>query len=496
MPEQCLSIKACYSNTSQVMSCFVNYDDGVFKYHLSDFKEDNNLRINIYIIDSQKWPIEKHQDIPTTIWQHRITFYIPKEISSKKALLYVSGGDSNDKNGNKKFKDSKESLDFYRLSLDNKIPVIVLQDIPNQYLLIESSAKKEDQIIAYTYKKVIEDPINNAYLAGHLPMVKSIIKAMDAASMIFDENHIDITSFILVGASKRGWAAWLASLEDSRVSALVAIVVDILNVEQNIKHICNSYKFGCPIVLKDYKASGLLNNLGTDEVKYLMDIEDPYSYLKLPNYFKQASIPKYLINAAGDDFYAPDSSKFYFPDLLGNNYIRYLPKAMHYFSGNIISDFLGNKDKVSSALSNYIYFHNNEVTLPEISWAFSEDRILINSSFIPTKVKLWTVYNSNERDFKFLSSYSNFHLLTKSFIIWFSKIFSISVDLCDNCYQEKPAIYNCLEQDICNIDIELPNLSDGWRASFAELHYNIDEREFIVTTEINIYPNTYPEYEI
>jgi asparagine synthase (glutamine-hydrolysing) len=52
------------------------------------------------------------------------------------------------------------------------------------------------------------------------------------------------------------------------------------------------------------------------------------------------------------------------------------------------------------------------------------------------------------------------------------------------------------EQDICNIDIELPNLSNGWRASFAELHYNIDEREFIVTTEINIYPNTYPEYEI
>ena len=67
-------------------------------------------------------------------------------------------------------------------------------------------------------------------------------------------------------------------------------------------------------------------------------------------------------------------------------------------------------------------------------------------------------------------------------MVWFSSFFSISIDICDNRYKESLIISNCLVQDVCNIDIELSNLSYGWRSSFAELHYNIEQRDFIVTT--------------
>lgn len=85
-------------------------------------------------------------------------------------------------------------------------------------------------------------------------MVKSVIKAMDAVQEILTiENDVIIDNFVLSGASKRGLAIWLVALEDSRVSAISPIVIDILNVQKSINHICKSYKDGCPRALRDYK---------------------------------------------------------------------------------------------------------------------------------------------------------------------------------------------------------------------------------------------------
>ena len=69
-----------------------------------------------------------------------------------------------------------------------------------------------------------------------------------------------------------------------------------------------------------------------------------------------------------------------------------------------------------------------------------------------------------------------------------------SVSVCDTCYKEQEVVANCAENSACHIDVALPVAQKGWQASFAELYYNIDGREFIVTTEINISPDTYPEY--
>ena len=51
----------------------------------------------------------------------------------------------------------------------------------------------------------------------------------------------------------------------------------------------------------------------------LLKIEDPYEYRD------RLTMPKYLVNATGDQFFLPDSSQFYFDELKGEKYLRYVP---------------------------------------------------------------------------------------------------------------------------------------------------------------------------
>ena len=41
-------------------------------------------------------------------------------------------------------------------------------------------------------------------------------------------------------------------------------------------------------------------------------------------------MPKFIMNASGDQFFLPDSSQFYFDDLTGDKYLRYVPNADHW----------------------------------------------------------------------------------------------------------------------------------------------------------------------
>lgn len=489
------AVTQCYTKMSEVLGCFLSYNDGVYKYK---FVEENNEQSGItkrtYILDSQKWPVNTYADIPTTIWQHRLVFYLPKEISYSKVLLYVNGGRNRNIKGDKEWLSSLEQIDYASIALANKAPVVELQTVPNQYLFFHGEPFKEDQILAYTYKRFMDDPFNNAYLLGHLPMAKSVIKAMDAIQEILkEERNIAVTGFVLSGASKRGWAVWLAAISDNRVEAIVPIVINILNIKKSIPHICQSYGGICPPALRDYEKYSIPRMINHKAFAKLVEVEDPYSYLRSDydaKYRKRFTIPKYVINASGDDFFVPDSSKWYFKNLPGeNNYIRYLPNAMHYFKGNPISDALGNLRFINEALSSYFYFVLNKVSLPKVKWTFAKDSVEVVSSVKPKAIKLWVANNETTRDFRCLSSYSKLHLLTKRVFHCFSR------RMCDNCYGEKeiPVPSNCKENTICKFNVSLPAFKKGWQASFVELHYIISGLNFFITTEINISPNVLPD---
>src|SRR5205823_5647673 len=55
----------------------------------------------------------------------------------------------------------------------------------------------------------------------------------------------------------------------------------------------------------------------------LMTIVEPFSYRD------RLTMPKFMINAAGDQFFLPDSSQFYFDELKGEKYLRYIPNTDH-----------------------------------------------------------------------------------------------------------------------------------------------------------------------
>ena len=147
--------QTCYSNLSEVMKCFVSREDGAYKYKLQNENQTETLTVKNYILDSQQWPIEADDNIATTIWRHKLTIYAPKLVEHNQAMFYVSGGNNIDITGQEIFAPAKEDLEFANIAIKNKAPVVVLEDVPNQYLFIDSVAKKEDQILAFTYKKVM-----------------------------------------------------------------------------------------------------------------------------------------------------------------------------------------------------------------------------------------------------------------------------------------------------------------------------------------------------
>ena len=484
--------KNCYTKMSEVLGCFLRYDDGVYGYKfISENKDDPNITIRTYILYSQTWPVKKYTDIPTTTWQHKLVFYIPKQVSHTKALLYVNGGYNKNKNGSDEFFDSKEHIDYTNIAVNNKALVVEIEDVPNQYLFFDGVPKREDQIMAYTYKMVMDNPMQNAYLAGHLPMAKAIVKAMDASQEILKREYgIDITGFVLSGASKRGWAVWLAALEDDRVKAIVPIVINILNTQKSIFYICETYGGICPPALGDYEKEGITSMINTPAATKLMQIEDPFNYLGSDydsKYKERLAIPKYIIAASGDDFFVPDSSKWYFKKLPGtNNYIRYLPNSMHYFKGNMISDSTNSLQSINKALDSYFYFILHDISLPKIHWILHDNKIELASSLKPQEIKLWVSNNERTRDFRFITSYSKVHLFSKKLLSYFTQNFG------DNTYKEKTIDFVCEEENSCNVDILLPELKNGWQASFAEVYYNINNIPFVVTTEVDIAPDVMP----
>lgn len=161
-------------------------------------------------------------------------------------------------------------------------------------------------------------------------------QAMTLAQILLRKHHIYINHFVLIGASKRGWASWMVALLDFRVIGIIPIVNDVLNVEKQIPHIYKVYAQHWPLAFKDYflqhipEYANPKNSLYPNYIK-LLQIEDPFTYLQLLHYQKKlTAIPKYIVNASGDDFFPPDSSKNYYNALSGRKLLFYLPNSPHY----------------------------------------------------------------------------------------------------------------------------------------------------------------------
>ncbi len=244
------------------------------------------------------------------------------------AFLYIGGGSNRD--------DAPKSAPqrSVELALGTGTIVADLGMVPNQPLYFTDSKDKgrsEDDLIAYSRVRYMQSR-DETWLV-RLAMVKSGIRAMDAVQQFTASTAgggLKIAKFVVAGGSKRGWTTWLVGVEDPRVVAIIPLVIDALNSEVITRHHFEAYGFFSP-ALKDYVNHKLFpDKVGTPEYRAVLAIEDPYNY----RHRERLKMPKFLINASGDQFFLPDNSQFYFADLPEEKYLRYVPNAKHNLEGS------------------------------------------------------------------------------------------------------------------------------------------------------------------
>ena len=141
-------------------------------------------------------------------------------------------------------------------------------------------------------------------------------------SILLEEEDKEVKKFVVTGASKRGWTTWTTAGVDDRVEAIVPVVIDLLNLEPSFEHHWSVYGFWAPAI-QDYVDMGIVDWWSSEEMRSLIALVDPFSVRE------RFEMPKLLVNAAGDEFFLPTSSQFYFDELPGEKYLRYVPNANH-----------------------------------------------------------------------------------------------------------------------------------------------------------------------
>lgn len=334
-----------------------------------------------YVLDmtSQAWLTEKEVDRP--LWKHWMVLIKPDDVATSKSLLFIGGGN------NKGEAPKGASEQMVKIALVTKSVVTELRMVPNQPLVFagETEGRVEDSLIAYTWDKFLRT--GDEKWPARLPMTKSAVRAMDTVTAFCGSEaggKVKVDGFFVAGGSKRGWTTWTTAAVDKRVFAIAPIVIDLLNIEPSMMHHYAAYGFWAPSI-GDYTAFRIMDWTGTPEYKKLMKIEEPYEYRD------RLTMPKFIINASGDQFFLPDSSQFYFNDLPGVKYLRYVPNADH---------SLRNSDAYLSleACYNAAVYH---VPLPSLQWTLEADGgIKATTKDKPAKVLLWKATNPEARDFR------------------------------------------------------------------------------------------------
>ena len=190
--------------------------------------------------------------------------------------------------------------------------------------------RSEDDLIAYTRVKQIATK-DDTWLV-RLAMVKSGVRAHGCDAGVSRERgrrQAQGRRFVVSGGSKRGWTTWLVGAVDRRVVAIMPTVIDALNSEAITRHHFEAMGFFSS-ALNDYVTTGC------SRTRSARPSTAPSWRSRTRTTIATASgckIPKYLVNASGDQFFLPDNSQFYFDDLEGEKYLRYVPNARHNLGG-------------------------------------------------------------------------------------------------------------------------------------------------------------------
>lgn len=366
---------------------YVSKKDNAFNVSVLQTVNNTGSVTIILNVTSQFWLSPNEILNERSTWFHYVVITIPKDVRGDQALLIIGGGSNSNA--------PPTGAEYGSIATMTNSVVAELRLVPNQpiqFAATPSVNRKEDAIIAYSWRQFVAT--GNVEWIAQLPMTKSAVMAMNAVQQTVPS----VQSFVVSGASKRGWTTWLTAAVDQRVKAIIPLVFDMLNIRALSTHVHKVYCF-YPAALKDYVENGFFNNseIPSNLFDKLTNIVDPLSYAS-----RLGQIPKYIISSTGDQFFTPDSSQFYYDSLPGEKLIRYVPNSDHSLAGT---------DAVQSVMSYYIIAQQQN-NRPKYTWKLGQPApgsssntntltmTITGATQDPSFVYLWQITSPRGRDFR------------------------------------------------------------------------------------------------
>jgi PhoPQ-activated pathogenicity-related protein len=404
---------------------YVKKPDDSFKWTLKDKVAAASGTMYTIELTSQTW-----QGIR---WEHLMVVYVPDGVKPADTLfLWNDGGRP----------DPLKSFMAFELSKRGKIPVAFLYGIPNQPLF---DGKREDSLIAETFVRFLKTEDESWPLL--FPMVKSLVRAMDALQAFArNEWKEELKSFVVSGASKRGWTSWLTGAADGRVKAIAPCVIDMLNFGKQLPH--QVLSFGKPSeMVHDYTDRGLIPIPDTSTAKKLWAMVDPWMYRD------KVTMPKLLTLGSNDPYWPQDALNLYWDDLKGDKWVLYVPNAGHGLE-QTYADGKKDRTRVLSTLAHYARCETRNEPMPKLTWKHADEgdrmTLAVTCDAAPKAARLW-VADAKTRDFR------------------------------RSRWEEKAVT---LDKGAVSGSVERP--ADGWRAFFAELEFEADGQPFYLSTQLRM----------
>ncbi|MGL4594078.1 MAG: PhoPQ-activated pathogenicity-related family protein [Thermoguttaceae bacterium] len=354
------------------LDAYLNLPDDSFRWQIAEKIDDKT-----YIIEmtSQTW-----HDIQ---WNHSMLIVVPNGVvHPHHAVLYISGGSIGRKPS------QTDILVARSLAEAAKMPVGLLMQVPNQPLFGDH---REDSLIGETLLKAIESKDETWPLL--FPMTKSAMRGMDVVQQCLKQQQgSDIASFIVTGASKRGWTSWLVGASgDSRVAAIAPVVIDTLNIRRQMDYQIETWGEFSPSI-HDYTSRNLVKKEGTNQSDFeiqLWNMMDPFSYRSRLN------MPKLLVHGTNDPYWTVDATKNYWDELSGIKYIATFPNVGHGLDGQ--------QHRVIQTIGTFAQHAASGEQWPQMTWKMKENdseyEIKVDTDLPVDRVKIWTAF-SPSKDFR------------------------------------------------------------------------------------------------
>ena len=356
---------------------YVRKPEPAFEWQLKNKIDTPQSGDRIYDLQfvSQLWQGEK--------WRHQLQIYRPADAAPSAAMfLWVTGGGA-----------TPESISLgMELARKIKAPVAFVYHIPNQPLL--EGNLREDDLIAETFVRYLNS--GNESWPLLLPMVKSVVKAMDVLQAFGKKEwSSSIDKFIVAGASKRGWTTWLTAAVDKRIGAIAPVVIDVLNMRAQMSRQLEA--FGAySSRLTPYSSRGLLPIPATPAGQRLLNMVDPWAYRD------QLTLPKLIINGTNDFYWATDALNLYWDGIPSNKWVLYVPNAGH----NLRRQDRPQREQLNDLISSLAAFSRHQISgtpMPKLSWKHESVngrlRLTIDAAPAPIGARLW-IAQSPTPDFR------------------------------------------------------------------------------------------------